>query len=106
MSRVISKADALVEMVKAFEQNDKKRSNRISSVIQKALNNESKEHKYQEYIEITREEKKLFPVKVRKTYDGEMVDDRRVVVRLEDGCYEMIIGKNDNVSFNKIEDEN
>ncbi len=102
MGRVISKADALIEMVNAFEQNDKKRSNKISNVIQKTLDAESREQHYKEYIEITREEKKLFPTKLRKTKIRETVSTNDVVVRLEDGCYKMVIDSNDKVSFKKI----
>lgn len=103
MNRTVSKVDALAEMVRAFDQNDSKRSNKISNVIQRNINNETIEKKYKEFIEVNKIEKQLFPVEIRKTPIGEAEKEKKVVVCLEDGTYKMAFDENGVVSFKKNE---
>lgn len=104
MNRAVKKTDALAEMVKAFEQNDTKRSNRISDIIQKSIALETKEQRYRKYIEVNREEKQLFPKKQRYSANiiiGEASVSSDIILHLQDGTYVMEIDNNGRVIFRK-----
>ncbi len=104
MNRAVKKTDALAEMVKAFEQNDTKRSNRISDIIQKSIALETKEQRYRKYIEVNREEKQLFPKKQRYSANitiGEASVSSDIILHLQDGTYVMEIDNNGQVIFRK-----
>ena len=103
MGKTISKTDALIEMVKAFDDKDEKRSNKISSVISKSLREETRDQQYREFIEIKKDDKKLFPQKIRKTRDKNEADKQGdVCVDLEDGCYRMVFDEEGKVRFEKM----
>lgn len=104
MNRAVKKTDALAEMVKAFEQNDTKRSNRISDIIQKSIALETKEQRYRKYIEVNSEEKQLFPKKQRYSANitiGEASVSSDIILHLQDGTYVMEIDNNGQVIFRK-----
>ena len=104
MNRAVKKTDALAEMVKAFEQNDTKRSNRISDIIQKSIALETKEQRYRKYIEVNREEKKKKKKKQRYSANitiGEASVSSDIILHLQDGTYVMEIDNNGQVIFRK-----
>ena len=103
MERVIKKSDVLVEMVKAFEANDEKKSDEISRLIRKVLNDESKEQRYKEYIKLDRKTKKLFPPNKRLALKkGPVRKNRKIMIRLKDNQYRIVWGKNQRISFQKV----
>lgn len=67
MAMVVSKADALVEMVKAHESQEIKKANKIGQILCKSMQKDSKKNMYNAYIDLDRETKQLFPIDVRKS---------------------------------------
>lgn len=67
MAVTVSKAEALMEMVKAFEENDIKRANKIGSIVSKSILSDSQKQGYSAYIDLDRDTKQFFPVKIRKS---------------------------------------
>lgn len=67
MAMVVSKADALVEMVKAHESQEIKKANKIGQILRKSMQKDSQKNMYNAYIDLDRETKQLFPIDVRKS---------------------------------------
>ena len=66
MGIVVSKADALVEMVKAYDNQQIKKANKIGQMLCKSIQNDNRENIYTSYIGLDRETKQFFSTKVRK----------------------------------------
>lgn len=67
MAVVVSKADALVEMVKAHESQEIKKANKIGQILCNSIQKDSKKNMYNAYIDLDRETKQLFPIDMRKS---------------------------------------
>lgn len=87
---VVSKADALVEMVKAYDSQKVRKSNFIGQLLCRSISKD-KECGFSEFIELNRETKQLFPENVRKKGKKPNRDSNvGVEIRLESGTYEII----------------
>lgn len=62
----VSKADALIEMARAYDNHEVRRSNRIGKLLSDSIRQESKMKEYRQYIELNKETKVLFPVEIRR----------------------------------------
>ncbi|MCX4366312.1 MAG: hypothetical protein OSJ70_11170 [Bacilli bacterium] len=67
MAVVVSKVDALVEMVKAYDKQEIKRANKIGNILNKSMQKDTNENVYNAYIGLDKESKQLFPIKVRQS---------------------------------------
>lgn len=67
MAVVVSKVDALVEMVKAYDSQEVKRANKIGNILSKSMQKDTNENVYNAYIGLDKESKQLFPIKVRQS---------------------------------------
>ena len=67
MEVVVSKVDALVEMVRAYDNQEIKRANKIGRVLRKSIQKDAKENVYNAYISLDKESKQLFPTEVRQS---------------------------------------
>lgn len=95
MAVTVSKAEALMEMVKAFEENDIKRANKIGSIVSKSILSDSQKQGYSAYIDLDRDTKQLFPVKIRKTAKdkNKKVNTETIEIKVGNEVYEMKISK-------------
>lgn len=95
MASLIGKAQALVEMVRAYDANDIKRAKQIGNVISKCIRSESQEKRYNTNIELNKKSKKLFPKHIRQnekdTINGKKIssvliniDGDEYIVKIED----------------------
>ena len=94
MAVSVSKADALVEMVKAFDCNDVKKANKIGKLLSKSIQRDAKDEVYNEYIELNKESKQLFPVKIRKNKRSRiMATDNTLNIKImaDENIMEMIL---------------
>lgn len=91
MAIVVSKVDALVEMVKAYDNQNIKKSNKIGNMLSKSIQKDKKENVYNKYINLDRYSKELFPVPIRKNSNKLKINDEnnKVEIILEDGVFEM-----------------
>ncbi len=69
MAVAVSKADALVEMVKAYDSQQLKKANQIGQVLCKSIREDSRNKEYSTFVELDRESKQLFPKKIRKSIE-------------------------------------
>lgn len=67
MAVVVSKADALVEMVKAYDNQETKKANKIGQILSKSMQKDSRENACNAYIGLDKESKQLFPMRVRQS---------------------------------------
>lgn len=90
MSVSVSKAKALVELVRAFEENDEKKAKKIGAIISHSIKKDSLKQEYTEYIELDKKSKRLFPQNVRSSTKKVLVkknDRPSVTVRTDKGSY-------------------
>lgn len=72
----ISKVDALLEMVKAHDENDINKSNKIGRLLCKSMQTDYNKKIYSKYIELNRNSKLLFPANLKKTgRDSKIISD-------------------------------
>lgn len=87
----VSKADALIEMVRAFESQDERKARKIGTIISSSMKRDSKNGQYSEFIELDRESKQLFPQKLRKNtkyvFEKESAKEKKVAIKLKEGNY-------------------
>ena len=83
MSRAVSRVDALVEMVKASDNQQIKKASRIGHILCKRIQADNEQNTYSAYIGLDRESKQLFPVKVRVSVDEIGVEPDCVKVSLK-----------------------
>lgn len=83
MSRAVSRVDALVEMVKASDNQQIKKASRIGHILCKSIQVDNEQNTYSAYIGLDRESKQLFPVKVRVSVDEIGVEPDCVKVSLK-----------------------
>ena len=107
MGRVISKSDALTEMVKAYENNDDKRAKRIAELLYHTITKEDVDNDYIEYINLDRQKKQLFPKHLRTSdaLTSEKKYEEKVIVVLDDGKYEISIDENNDLVFVQVESQ-
>lgn len=86
MGMSVKKASALVEMVRAFDKDDKKRAKKIENVIQASIQKDALKNKYG-VIELKRQEKELFPQKIREKVKYADKQPNGVEIRMDDGNY-------------------
>ena len=91
MAVSISKANALTEMVKAFDNQDIKKANKIGKVLCNSIKSDAREMEYSEYILLDKETKQLFPVKIRNKIHKNSSNSKNTTVKIvtEDGIYEI-----------------
>lgn len=68
MSVMVSKVDALVEMVRAYENDQIKRSNCIGKVLSNSIQKDNRKNEYSCYIDLDKSTKQYFPQKIRKSF--------------------------------------
>lgn len=83
MAVVVSKADALVEMVRAYDNQEVKRSNKIGQVLSKSIQKDNKENIYNEYIGLNKKSKQLFPIKIRRSKKKVNRDNDKPIIEIE-----------------------
>lgn len=95
MAVSVSKADALMEMVKAFDNHDVKKANKIGRILSKSIQSDAKTQMYSEYIELDKESKQLFPIKVRKQRKQSSKTSRTTNIRIvtNEGEYEITLSE-------------
>lgn len=105
MGRVISKSDALTEMVKAHENKDDKRAKKIAELLSHTIIKEDVDNDFIEYIDLDRQKKQLFPKHLRISDNLINVsrDNKNVVVQLDDGSYEISVDKDHNLVFEQVD---
>lgn len=93
MAVSVSKADALMEMVKAFDNNDVQKANKIGNLLSKNMQSDMKKQMYSEYIELDKKSKQLFPVRIRKKKSQIDKKDKKTNIRIitNDGIYEITV---------------
>ena len=57
---VIDKVDAFIKIAEAIEKGDNNRVNKMSQIIDKAIDKDLRENKYSAKIDLRRDEKKIF----------------------------------------------
>lgn len=93
MAVTVGKAEALIEMVKAFEENDIKRANKIGSIVSKSIHIDSQNQRYSAYIDLDRDTKQLFPVKIRKSAKNKKINDETIEIKVHNKVYRIKISK-------------
>lgn len=96
MATSVSKAKALIEMVRAFDAQEEKRARKIGTVISNSIQKDWKNQMYSEYIELDRDAKRLFPQKIRSySRNSEERESQRnsIEVKTEQGTYVIEISK-------------
>lgn len=66
MSVEISKVDALIEMVRAYDRNQIKKFNCIGKILSASIQEDRKHNVYNNYITLNKSDKKYFSKKIRK----------------------------------------
>ena len=104
MAVAVSKADALLEMVKAHESHQVKKANQIGQVLCKSIREDSSKKEYNAFVELDRNSKQLFPTKIRKNIEkvlkSKNVSEIEIEIEIEDGVYGIII-ENDEIIIRK-----
>ncbi len=92
MAISVSKINALAEMVRAFDSNEIKKSNKIGKVLCKNIQKDAMNKGYSEYIQLDRDTKQLFPVKIRKQVHQKTLKSKNTKLKIitEGGIYEFI----------------
>lgn len=95
MAVVVSKVDALVEMVRANDNQEIKRANKIGQVFRKSIQNDAKENAYNTYISLDKESKQLFPIEVRQSKKEVKIgnDKPSVEIKVGNSIYEIEINE-------------
>lgn len=83
MDRAVSRVDALVEMVKASDKQQEKKSSRIGRILCQSIKADNEQDTYSAYIDLDRESKRLFPEKVRVSVDKLVVEPDGVKIVLK-----------------------
>ena len=89
---VVSKADALIEMVKAYDKQRITKANRIGDVVNKSIEEDKQCNVYNQYVKLNRETKQLFPQSIRK--DETKVDSRGnsvVCLQMDGNVYKITV---------------
>lgn len=102
MAVAVSKADALLEMVKAYESHQVKKANQIGQVLCKSIREDSRKKEYNTFVELDRNSKQLFPTKIRKSIEEVLKSENisEIEIEIEDGVYRIII-ENDEITIRK-----
>lgn len=110
MGTLVSKARALVEMVRAFDAKDEQKARKIGTVISKSIQKDSRNKKYSEVIELDRKSKQLFPQQIRKdskyTYTKEEGKKNSVEVKMDEGNYVIEINHKVTIVQDKSKEKN
>ena len=91
MAIVVSKVDALVEMVRAYDNQEFKRANKIGQILKKSIQKDTKENIYNAYISLDRESKQFFPTEVRQSKKKLKIGNEKssVEVKVGNSIYEI-----------------
>lgn len=83
MNRAVSRVDALVEMVNAYDEQQLGKSNRIGQILCKSIQMDNQKNTYTSYINLGKKDKRLFPIKIRKSIDEITVDSDPVIIKVK-----------------------
>ena len=89
---VVSKADALIEMVKAYDKQRITKANRIGDVVNRSIEEDKQCNVYNQYVKLNRATKQLFPQSIRK--DETKIDPRNdsvVCLQMNGNIYEISV---------------
>ena len=78
MAIVVSKVDALLEMVKAYD-NKVKRSNCIGRILSNSIQKDNQNNMYSCYIDLDRSTKQYFPKEIKKNSKKMGINDEFVL---------------------------
>ena len=79
MAIVVSKVDALLEMVKAYDNNQVKRSNCIGRILSNSIQKDNQNNMYSCYIDLDRSTKQYFPKEIKKNSKNMGINDEFVL---------------------------
>ena len=79
MAIVVSKVDALLEMVKAYDNNQVKRSNCIGRILSNSIQKDNQNNMYSCYIDLDRSTKQYFPKEIKKNSKKMGINDEFVL---------------------------
>lgn len=79
MAIVVSKVDALLEMVKADDNNQVKRSNCIGRILSNSIQKDNQNNMYSCYIDLDRSTKQYFPKEIKKNSKKMGINDEFVL---------------------------
>lgn len=92
---LVSKADALIEMVKAYDNNHIKKGKKIGEILTKSIQEDNKTHGYSKYIKLGQKSKQFFPPKIRKNTKQTRTScsETPIQIKINDEVYEIDIAK-------------